>query len=62
MIRELIKILELSVTKNGPDKPVTLGHLLNIVKLAAKEKSRNIEAEERRLDGLYNLMEDDRNG
>lgn len=33
---KLIEILEASVKKNGADKPITLGHLLNIVKKAQK--------------------------
>jgi len=36
----LIEILEHSVKKNGPDKPVTLGHLLNLIKLANKESEK----------------------
>lgn len=38
------EVLEASVTKHGPDKPLTLGHLLNIIKLADKQES---EARER---------------
>lgn len=34
----LIKILEESVKRNGADKPVTIGHLLNIIKLAKKAR------------------------
>lgn len=30
----LIAVLERSIEKNGPDKPLTLSHLLNIVKMA----------------------------
>jgi hypothetical protein len=35
-IQILIEVLEHSVKKNGADKPVTLGHLLNLVRLADK--------------------------
>lgn len=31
-----IEVLENSIKKNGKDKPITLGHLLNIAKLANK--------------------------
>lgn len=30
----LITVLERSIEKHGPDKPLTLSHLLNIVKMA----------------------------
>ena len=44
----LIKILEQSVAKNGPDHVLTLGHLLNILKLEQRKK----EQEEELLDFL----------
>jgi len=34
----LIEVLEASVEKHGPDKPVTLGHLLNLLKYAEKKQ------------------------
>lgn len=36
MEQTIIKILEKSIEKHGADKPVTLGHLLGIIKLAKK--------------------------
>lgn len=36
MEKTIIKILEKSIEKHGADKPVTLGHLLGIIKLAQK--------------------------
>lgn len=35
---KLIKIVEVSVAKNGPDKPLTLSHFLNILKMAEKQE------------------------
>jgi len=35
----LIAVLERSIEKNGPDKPLTLSHLLNIVKMARDIKA-----------------------
>ncbi len=37
-MKSLIKILEVSAAKHGADFPLTVGHLLNIARLA--EKSR----------------------
>lgn len=45
----LIEIIERSVQKNGADKVLTLGHLLNILKLV--EKKRDEEEE------FYDAME-----
>jgi hypothetical protein len=42
----LIKVLEISIKKNGADKPLTLGHLLNILKMTLKIQMR-IESAER---------------
>lgn len=44
-LSKLIEILEASVKKNGKDKPVTLGHLLAILKMAEKdlEKEDNFD-------------------
>jgi len=47
-IQILIEVLEHSVKKNGADKPVTLGHLLNLVRLADK-----IEEKEADEDNIY---------
>lgn len=38
----IIQILEKSVEKHGADKPLTIGHLLNILKMA----DRQMEQEE----------------
>lgn len=32
-----IQVLEISVQRNGADKPLTLGHLLNITKMVQKK-------------------------
>ena len=46
-MRNLIDVLEASVKKHGPDKVLTLGHLLNLIKLseqeAYKEKQRHYD-------------------
>lgn len=34
---ELIKILEMSIARNGKDHILTLGHLLNIIRLAQQK-------------------------
>jgi hypothetical protein len=36
----LIKTLEISVAKNGDKTPLTIGHLLNICKMAEKRKEK----------------------
>lgn len=41
----LERVLEMSVEKHGKDKPITLGHLLNLIKLAAEIQ----EAQEQRI-------------
>lgn len=45
-MKELIAILEQSVKKNGANKPLTVGHLLNIVKLANKTKAKKQKKQE----------------
>lgn len=49
-ISDLIKILEISQKKNGADFPLTVGHLLNIVKMTqrvtAAQLARDTKAEE----------------
>jgi len=43
-MKTLIEILETSVKKHGANCPLTIGHLLNIVKLADKvEETRVIQ-------------------
>lgn len=36
-LQTLIELVEHSVKKNGNDKPLTLGHFLNLLKLADKK-------------------------
>lgn len=43
----LIHALEVSVQNNGAKTPVTLGHLLNIVKLAHKNEQRRLAKQEK---------------
>lgn len=45
-IRILISVLKVSVKNNGFDKPLTLGHLLNILQLVKKYEYRIEELEE----------------
>ena len=41
-VTELIDILEKSIKKNG-DKPLTLSHLLNILKMVQRKKDKEEE-------------------
>jgi hypothetical protein len=50
----LIAMLEYSIQKHGADKPVTLSHLLNIVKMAQKMSISQAEEYDRQLDQAYN--------
>jgi len=43
--KNLIAVLELSVRRNGPDTPLTLGHLLNIIKMVDRVEVGQIERE-----------------
>ncbi len=45
-IWELIEVLEKSVEKNGKDYPLTLGHLLNILKKMEREQDDECDATE----------------
>ena len=36
-LEALIALLERSVERNGPDKVLTLGHLLNLLKMLARK-------------------------
>jgi predicted Zn-dependent protease len=45
-MKELIKILETAQSKHGGTSPLTIGHLLNICKLAEKVKNQNAENKE----------------
>ncbi len=40
-MKELIQILEIAANRHGPKHQLTIGHLLNIVKLAEKTKKKN---------------------
>jgi len=44
-LEKLIEILEASVIKNGGSKPLTLSHLLNIVKKAQRELEQEADDE-----------------
>jgi len=46
-IQDLISILETSVKINGADTPLTIGHLLNIVKMIEKKQIKRYEQEEK---------------
>lgn len=50
----LIAVLERSIEKNGPDKPLTLLHLLNIVKMAKEIKVMKDDDNEAFLDQVRN--------
>jgi len=50
----LIAVLEKSIEKHGPDKPLTLSHLLNLVKLAQKTAIDAAEENDHFLDQAYN--------
>lgn len=45
--RYLVEVLQQSVAKNGPNKPVTLSHLLNIVQMAERLRISEEELEEK---------------
>lgn len=47
MTDPLIQVLEKSIQNHGPNKVVTLGHLLNIVKMAERIKVQQIEQQDR---------------
>ncbi len=49
MLYDLIEILEISVKKHGKDKVLTLGHLLNILKLLYTKQSQREMALEKEL-------------
>jgi hypothetical protein len=42
-MKELIRILELAANRHGPKHQLTIGHLLNIVKLAERTKTQSAE-------------------
>lgn len=42
----LLKVLQISISKHGPDKPVTLKHLSNLIALAMRIDSAAKEEEE----------------
>jgi hypothetical protein len=49
----IIAILEKSASKHGADTPLTIGHLLNILKMADREREKHTAI----LDELDNEME-----
>ena len=44
---DLIKILEISQKKNGADFPLTVGHLLNIIKMTQRVTAARLAKEEK---------------
>jgi hypothetical protein len=50
--RTLIHILDTSIKRHGPDKPVTLAHLRNIIAMAARNREAQVERQEEALDQL----------
>lgn len=50
----LIAVLEKSIEKHGAEKPLTLSHFLNLVKLAQKMAIEAAEKNDRFLDEAYN--------
>lgn len=50
----LIKTTEISVKKNGADKPLTIGHFLNILKLADQWEMNECMKTEDFLKQLFN--------
>ena len=49
----LIQMLTASGEKHGFDKPLTISHLLNILKFAQKVEYKKAEEEDRLLDEAY---------
>jgi hypothetical protein len=50
----LIEVLQKSIEKHGPDKPITLSHLLNIIKMAREIKAMKDDDAESFLDEIRN--------
>jgi len=48
-IEKLIQLLEVSVKKHGADKPLTIGHLLNLLKKVKSVDVKNRKSIEQRL-------------
>lgn len=46
-IQDLLSVLEVSVRKHGGDTPLTIGHLLNIVKMIEKKQIKRYKQEEK---------------
>jgi len=59
---QLVRVLTISVEKNGADKPLTIGHLLNIIKLADKFEFLESEAEEEMHDKILSEIYTDQCG
>lgn len=43
----LLAILDRSIERNGPDKPLTLSHLRNLIQMAANKEEAGTEEYER---------------
>jgi hypothetical protein len=52
-MKHLIDVLEESAKRNGPNYVLTIGHLLNIVKMSEEWRERSEEAEDYRNDMIY---------
>lgn len=57
-IGHLIATLETSVKHNGPDFPLTLGHLLNIVKLMQRQENKQKKREAKQEEELRKQLEE----
>lgn len=55
-----IGVLQVSVNRNGADKPLTIGHLLNLLKMTVKKYIKQEDKEEKELnDCLNEILEDE---
>ena len=50
----LIQIMEISVQRNGADKPMTLGHFLNILKMVNRRQEAADFNLQKSLDEIFN--------
>lgn len=50
-------ILEISAKRNGPEKPVTIGHLLNIAKMVDRAEKDNLTKKAEIEERLWNSIE-----
>ncbi len=56
MLYILIQILKASVARNGEDKPLTVGHLLNILLMAQKVRHKQADDEDKQHHSLMNQI------